>query len=119
MHVLQALDSLQQWNADGLDRAKKHILRAQTELGKVMQSAHLGNVPPVAFHPQVNRRLLGPLPPRPLQVSCSATAKSARRAPFLAVNHSCNDKSTNGSSKATEIATSLSVLLIYQSRLNV
>lgn len=64
---LQALELLQQWNADSLTAARKHILRAQTELTTVVQTAHMGDSNPVGFQPQVNRRLLGPLPPRPVQ----------------------------------------------------
>ena len=48
--------------------ARKHILRAQTELEGIVASAHLAAASPVGFHADVNRRLLGPLPPRPVQV---------------------------------------------------
>ena len=63
------MEVLQRWDADSLNKARKHIQRAQKELARVVQTSHLGDVEPVGFHPQVNRRLLGPLPPRPVQVS--------------------------------------------------
>jgi len=64
----QAMEQLHQWDADGLIMARKHIQRAQAELANVVQTAHFGVGPAVGFHPDVNRRLLGPLPPRPVQV---------------------------------------------------
>lgn len=66
--LLQALEQLHQWDADGLIMARKHVQRAQAELANVVQTAHLGVGPAVGFHPDVNRHLLGPLPPRPVQV---------------------------------------------------
>ncbi len=62
------MEQLHQWDADGLIMARKHIQRAQAELANVVQTAHFGVGPAVGFHPDVNRRLLGPLPPRPVQV---------------------------------------------------
>ena len=62
------MEQIQQWDAASLDTTRKHILRAQTELDKVVQTAHLASASCVGFHPDVNRRLLGPLPPRPVQV---------------------------------------------------
>ena len=62
------MEQIQQWNASGLETARKHILHAQQELEKVVETAHLAAAAPVGFHPDVNRRLLGPLPPRPVQV---------------------------------------------------
>ena len=62
------MEQLHQWDTDGLIMARKHIHRAQAELAHVVQTTHFGVGPAVGFHPDVNRRLLGPLPPRPVQV---------------------------------------------------
>ena len=62
------MEHIQQWNATSLETTRQHIMRAQTELEKVVETAHLAAEVPVGFHPDVNRRLLGPLPPRPVQV---------------------------------------------------
>lgn len=64
---LRAVEQLQQWDGDSLGMARKALLKAQTELANVVRTAHLGVGPPVGFHAAVNRRLLGPLPPRPVQ----------------------------------------------------
>lgn len=63
------MEQLQHWNAGSLELARKHIQHAQTELEKVVETAHLAAAAPVGFHADVNRRLLGPLPPRPVQVA--------------------------------------------------
>lgn len=62
------MEQIQQWSATSLEMTRQHILHAQTELEKVVETAHLAAAAPVGFHPDVNRRLLGPLPPRPVQV---------------------------------------------------
>lgn len=62
------MEQIQQWDATSLETTHKHILHAQTELEEVVKTAHLAAAAPVGFHPDVNRRLLGPLPPRPVQV---------------------------------------------------
>ncbi|KAL3159878.1 hypothetical protein ABBQ38_010276 [Trebouxia sp. C0009 RCD-2024] len=64
---LQAMEQIQQWDAAGLEATRKHIVRAQTELKQVVETAHLASASPVGFCPDVNRVLLGPLPPRPVQ----------------------------------------------------
>lgn len=64
---LQAMEQIQQWDAAGLEATRKHIVRAQTELAQVVETAQLASAPPVGFCPDVNRVLLGPIPPRPVQ----------------------------------------------------
>ncbi|KAA6425235.1 MAG: hypothetical protein FRX49_04730 [Trebouxia sp. A1-2] len=51
--LLQAMEQLHQWDADGLIMARKHIQRAQAELENVVQTAHFGVGPTVGFHPDV------------------------------------------------------------------
>ena len=66
---MQALQCLQNWNAEGLSAAQKHLTTAQSELASMSTTSHPSDTPTPGFHPDVNRRLLGPLPPRPVQVS--------------------------------------------------
>ena len=65
---MQALQCLQNWNAEGLAAAQKHLTIAQSELASMNTTRHTSDTPMPGFHPDVNRRLLGPLPPRPVQV---------------------------------------------------
>lgn len=66
---MQALQCLQNWKAEGLSAAQKHLTTAQSELASMSTTSPTSDTPTLGFHPDVNRRLLGPLPPRPVQVS--------------------------------------------------
>lgn len=65
---LQALQNMQKWNAKNLATAQKHLQTAQSELASIQNMKCRENEAIPGFHPDVNRRLLGPLPPRPVQV---------------------------------------------------
>ena len=71
------MEQIQQWDAAGLEATRKHILCAQTELQQVVGTAHLASSSPVGFCPDVNRVLLGPLPPRPVQVGALSHASES------------------------------------------
>lgn len=83
---MQALEQLQQWDALSLERAHKHIRMAQKELLEVISTSQIGSSSPVGFHADVNRGLLGPLPPRPVQVPFPSPPPTTRPYPFSFVH---------------------------------
>ena len=59
---------MQQWSSESLAATKRHLQTAQSELAKMSSASHTEGGAKPGFHSDVNRRLLGPLPPRPVQV---------------------------------------------------
>lgn len=68
--VMQGLQRMAAGTRGDLDAARKQLLAAQAELARVRASGG-GGVPAEqapGFDPDVNRRLMAPVPPRPIQV---------------------------------------------------
>ena len=66
---MQGLQRMAAGTRGDLDAARKQLLTAQAELARVRASG--GGVPAEqapGFDPDVNRRLMAPVPPRPIQV---------------------------------------------------
>lgn len=68
--MVQGLQRIAAGTRGDLDAARKQLLAAQAELARVRASGG-GGVPAEqapGFDPDVNRRLMAPVPPRPIQV---------------------------------------------------
>ena len=84
--TVQGLQRMAAGMRGDLDAARKQLLAAQAELARVRASGG-GGVPAEqapGFDPDVNRRLLAPVPPRPIQVPGQADG-SLRMCVFQAV----------------------------------
>ena len=71
--LLEALQSMQQYSQAGVEAARKQCQLADAQLQLVADSARLAAPADQApgFVPEVNRKHMGLVPPRPVQVSCA------------------------------------------------
>jgi hypothetical protein len=68
---MQGLQSMAGGTRGDLDAARKQLLAARAELARLREAAG-GGVPAEhapGFDPDANRRLMAPVPPRPIQVA--------------------------------------------------
>ena len=70
MRSAQGLQRMAGGTRGDLDAARKQLLAAQAELVRVRASSSRAAPPDQApgFDPDVNRQLMAPVPPRPIQV---------------------------------------------------
>lgn len=80
--LLEALQSMQQYSQAGVEAARKQCQLAEAQLQLVADSARLAAPSDQApgFVPEVNRKHMGLVPPRPVQVGC---ATWRQRVPWL------------------------------------